>query len=443
MEALERILDGAHPLDVEDVSLDDADGRAAARPVRARRSLPLWDNAAKDGYAVAVADLAPLASGSAPDEGLALPVAGEVAAGAGLGAALARGTALRIMTGAPVPSGADAVIPVEESAGPAGPGRFAAPGETVRFFARPASGTNVRSGGADVREGDVVLEPGQTVTPARIALLAALGEASVHAFRRPRVAIIPTGDELVEAGAEAPPGKLHSSNAHGLAALVQRAGGLPRRLPIVPDDRLLIRSAVFVALATSEIVVTSGGVSAGAHDHVRGVLEEAGGGLVFWKVRMRPGEPLVFARTSDLAGTGRVPTRYLFGLPGNPTSAFVTFVEFVRPLLRRLAGYARIFLPAIRARLAERLRVEPGRISFVRVRVSRDARGLYLARPTGPQGSGFLRPLAEADGLLVAGPEETDLAPRTPCVVQLLHAPSGWTPEPFDLREGSVIFSAP
>jgi molybdopterin molybdotransferase len=432
-EALERILAEAHPLPSERVRLGEADGRAAAREIRARRRLPAWDNSAKDGYAVLRADLLPLASPPGRrGEGLPLPVAGEVAAGQAPGVRLEPGTALRIMTGAPLPEGADAVVPVEETAGPAGRGTFASAGERVTFFARPTAGANVRPAGGDVQVGDVVLEPGAELTPGRVALLAALGEAQVEVHARPRVSLIPTGDELVEVGEEAAPGQLYSSNAHGLAALVRRAGSLPSVRPIVGDDRLLIRSAVFEALESGEVLATSGGVSAGKHDYVRGVIEEAAGGLVFWKVRMRPGEPLVFGRTSDLPGVGRVPTRYLFGLPGNPTSALVTFLEFVRPLLRRLAGFADIFLPTVRARLAERIRVEPGRRSFVRVRLARDAQGGFVATPSGGQGSGLLQPLAEADGLLMAGPEQSDLAEGTLATVQLLDALAG-PPTPYGL----------
>jgi molybdopterin molybdotransferase len=187
---------------------------------------------------------------------------------------------------------------------------------------------------------------------------------------------------------------------------------------------------VFEALEAADVVVTTGGVSAGERDHVRGVIEEAAGGLVFWRVRMRPGEPLVFARTRDLAGVGRVAGRWLFGLPGNPTSALVTFLEFVRPLLRRLGGFADVFLPVVRARLAEPVRAEPGRRSFLRVRLERDFAGGFVAAPTGPQGSGFLRPFADAHGLLLCGPERTDLASGESVSIQLLDLPPG-PPEAF------------
>jgi molybdenum cofactor synthesis domain-containing protein len=336
------------------------------------------------------------------------------------------------MTGAPLPEGADAVVPVEDTEGPAGRGRFTDAGRPVTILSVPPEGANLRFAGEDVQAGDLVLAEGQTVTPGRLALLAALGEARVDVHRRPRVSLIPTGDELVEPGHELAPGKLYSSNSHGLAALVRRAGGVASLGAIVPDDRLRIREAVFQALETSDVVVTSGGVSAGEHDHVRGVIEEAAGGLVFWKVKMRPGEPLVFARTSDLAGVGRVSTRYLFGLPGNPTSATVTFLEFVRPLLRRLAGYHDVYLPTIAAVLTEPVRSEAGRRSFVRVRLSRDAAGGFLAAPTGAQGSGLLKPLALADGLLLAGPERTDLAAGERVIVQLLDLPAA-PREPFAL----------
>ncbi len=419
--ALELILEGARPLPSRSVPLDEADGRAAAREVRAGRQLPAWDNSAKDGYAIQRADLV-----AVDDEARAvtLPVVGEIAAGGAPGTVLRPGTALRIMTGAPLPAGADAVVPVEATAGPEGRGRFAGVGQQVTILELPSEGANLRLAGGDVQAGDLVLEEGQSVTPGRLALLAALGEARVEVHRRPRVTLIPTGDELIEPGHEPAPGKLYSSNSHGLAALVRRAGGIANLGTIIPDDRLRIREAVFEALEASDVLVTSGGVSAGEHDHVRGVIDEAAGGLVFWKVKMRPGEPLVFARTSDLAGVGRVSTRYLFGLPGNPTSATVTFLEFVRPLLRRLAGFRDLFLPTVPATLAEPVKSEAGRRSFVRVRLSRDAAGGFVAAPSGAQGSGLLRPLAVADGLLLAGPERTDLAAGEQVVVQLLDLPA-------------------
>jgi molybdopterin molybdotransferase len=431
--ALARILEGARPLDSEQVPLEEGEGRAVSRAVRARQSLPAWDNSAKDGYAVARDDLQALRSGAGGGEkdGLSLFVAAESSAGQAPDQRLERGTVARIMTGAPLPAGADAVIPVEDGVSPSGRGRFAAIGERVTLYAPPAAGANVRRAGADVSEGDVIVEEGETLTAHRLALLAALGEPGVDVVRRPRIAIIPTGDELVEPGHQAGPGKLYSSNGPGLTALAREAGGLPRLFGVVPDDSLEIHAAVFEAMEAHEVVVTSGGVSAGAHDHVRGVLEEAGGGLVFWKVKMRPGEPLVFARTSDLPGTGRVPTRYLFGLPGNPTSALVTFLEFVRPLIRSLAGFADVFLPTVRATLREPLRVEEGRLSFIRVRLSRTNDGQFMAAPAGAQGSGLLRPLAEADGLLIAGPQP-ELAAGTSAIVQLLRCFRGPT-VPFGL----------
>jgi molybdenum cofactor synthesis domain-containing protein len=407
---------------VESVRLEEADGRAASRAVSAARSLPGWDNAAKDGYAVRAADL--------PSPDRSLPVAGVIAAGDPPGAVLPAGSAFSIMTGAPVPEGADAVVPVEQTAAPLGHGRFAAAGERVTFGVAPRPGDHVRFAGADVVAGEPVLEAGAELAPGRLALLAALGEASVEVHRRPHVVVIPTGDELARPGVEAAPGQLYSSNAPALAALARRAGAVARTADPVADDRLLIRSAVFEALESADVVVTTGGVSAGERDHVRGVIEEAAGGLVLWRVRMRPGEPLVFARTRDLAGVGRVTGRWLFGLPGNPTSALVTFLEFVRPLLRRLGGFSDLFLPVVRARLADPVSAEPGRRSFLRVRLERDPAGGFVAVPAGPQGSGFLRPFADAHGLLLCGPERTDLTAGEAVAVQLLEPLPG-SPEPY------------
>ena len=414
--ALARILEDARPGDLHHLPLDEADGRACAADVVAERALPAWDNSAKDGYAVSTAALARSRS---------LPVRGEVAAGHPPGAALPRDGVLRIMTGAPLPADADAVVPVEDTRALAGPGVFAADGEIVGFDAVPARGANVRPAGGDVRPGTVVIRRGDAVTPGRLALLAALGHAAVPVHRPPRVAVLATGDELVEPGVDAPPGRLYSSNVPALVTLARRAGAAAWALPLVADDPLLIRAAVAETLPQAEVLIATGGVSAGRHDHVRGVLEEAAGGLVFWKVRMRPGQPLVFARTADIPGIGRVPTRYLFGLPGNPTSALVTFLQFVRPLLRRLAGFDDIFLPTVAARLGESVEAEPRRRSFLRVRLERDGAGTLVARPPGAPGGGLLRALAHPEGLLRVGPGRPPPAAGEAVVVQLLDLPRG------------------
>jgi molybdopterin molybdotransferase len=381
-EAQQTILDRIRTLGAERVPLLEARGRVAAEDVAAALDLPPWDNSAMDGYAVRASDVAP---------GTTLPVALDLPAGAPSGQRLAEGAAARIMTGAPLPLGADAVVPVEETTGPEGEARYAELGEAVRFDARPAPGDHVRRRGEDVRRGDAVLRAGGVASPARIALLATVGRSAVSVVRRPRVAIVSTGDELVDVDQAGARDRIVNGNAYGLSAQVAEAGGVPRALPIAPDEPAAIRAAIRSALE-DDAAVTIGGVSVGERDHVRGALAEAGIELVFWRVALRPGGPIAFGVTAD--------GRPLFGLPGNPVSAHVTFELFVRPALLRMAGRRRCFRRPIRATLAEPVSARPEKAHYLRVRLEPEAGG-WRARAIGSQGSAILSGLAAADGLAV------------------------------------------
>jgi molybdopterin molybdotransferase len=381
-EAQQTILDRIRTLGAERVPLLEARGRVAAEDVAAALDLPPWDNSAMDGYAVRASDVAP---------GTTLPVTLDLPAGAPSGQRLAEGAAARIMTGAPLPLGADAVVPVEETTGPEGEARYAELGEAVRFDARPAPGDHVRRRGEDVRRGDAVLRAGGVASPARIALLATVGRSGVSVVRRPRVAIVSTGDELVDVDQAGARDRIVNGNAYGLSAQVAEAGGVPRALPIAPDEPAAIRTAIRSALE-DDAAVTIGGVSVGERDHVRGALAEAGIELVFWRVALRPGGPIAFGMTAD--------GRPLFGLPGNPVSAHVTFELFVRPALLRMAGRRRCFRRPIRATLAEPVSARPEKAHYLRVRLEPEAGG-WRARAIGSQGSAILSGLAAADGLAV------------------------------------------
>jgi molybdopterin molybdotransferase len=381
-EAQTKILDRIRTLGPERVSLREAAGRVAAAAVASACDLPPWDNSAMDGYAVRAAEVAP---------GAALLVALDQPAGAASGARLPDGVAARIMTGAPMPSGADAVVPVEDTTGPLGEGRFAELGESVRFDVRPEPGAHVRRRGEDVRRGATVLEPGDVVRPARIALLATVGQGEVEVIRRPRVAIVSTGDELVDIDRAGTPDRIVNGNAHGLAAQIAAAGGIPHPLPIAPDEPAAIRAAIRAALE-HDAVVTIGGVSVGPRDHVRDALREAGVELVFWRAAIRPGGPVAFG----VAAAGRP----VFGLPGNPVSAHVTFELFARPALRRMAGHARCFRRPLRARLAEAVSTRPEKAYYLRARLEPDGEG-WRATAIGAQGSAILTGLAAADGLAI------------------------------------------
>ena len=390
-EAQTKILDRIRTLDAERVPLREAAGRVAAESVASGLDLPPWDNSAMDGYAVRSAEVAP---------GSELPVALDLPAGSASGQRLPEAAAARITTGAPLPEGADAVVPVEDTTGPAGEGRFAELGERVRFDVRPQPGDHVRRRGEDVRRGAVVLEPGDVVRSARIALLATVGRGEVAVVRRPRVAIVSTGDELVDVDRAGTPDRIVNGNAHGLAAQIAAAGGDPRPLPIAPDEPAAIRASIRAALE-HDAVVTIGGVSVGPRDHVREALRDAGVELVFWRAAIRPGGPVAFGATSD--------GRPVFGLPGNPVSAHVTFELFARPALRRMAGHARCFRRPLRARLTEAVSTRPEKAYYLRARIDPDGEG-WLATPVGAQGSAILTGLAAADGLAIVPLGVSDLA---------------------------------
>ena len=377
-EAQARLLAHARPTGEERVGLADAAGRVLADPrIVAAVDVPPFANSSMDGFALRAAD--------APG---VLRVAGEVAAGAGSLHPVEAGTAVRIMTGAPLPPGADAVVPIEDVAesdgvvsvsSPIGPGAF------------------VRSAAHDTRAGDVVLLDGP-LSPARLAVLASLGIGAVEVRRRPVVAILSTGDELIAPGDPLGPGQIHDANGPSLAAAVIEAGGQPLLLARVGDDPEAIERTLRGAAASADLIVTSGGVSVGHHDHVRAVLEEQGA-LDFWRIAVQPGKPLA---VGELEGTT------IIGLPGNPVSALVTFELFARPFIRAMLGLNGDGRLRVRAIAVERMPKDRGRRAFLRVILSATDAG-YVARPAGGQQSSQLRPMADANALLVS-PEASDAA---------------------------------
>lgn len=379
-EAQRRIMARVRPLPRERIPIQNALGRVTAEPVVSRLDLPPWNNSAMDGYAVRAADVR---------AGQRVPVALDLPAGSAAGAVLPAGAAARIMTGAPLPDNADAIVPIETSNGPRGAGAYADPGEWVAFDQAPRPGHHVRQRGEDVRRGDTVVAAGEPFTAARIALAASVGAAEVVVHLRPSVTIVSTGDELVGVERAGEPDRIVNGNAYGLAAMIEAAGGVVAGVPTVGDDEAALAEALGEALR-SDAVVTVGGVSMGARDPVRPALSRAGVELEFWRVAMRPGGPTAFG-----IGAGGQP---VFALPGNPVSALVTFELFVRPALRRMAGHRACFRRSMRGRLTEAVEPTPGKATYLRCRIEPDGEG-WRATPAGPQGSGVLSTLARADGL--------------------------------------------
>jgi len=388
-EALGRVLSRVEPLDVVHVPLAEAPGRALAKEVFARANLPPWDNSAMDGYAVRARDVAG-ASRQAP---VTLAVVGETRAGESAGHALGKGEAVRIMTGAPIPPGSDSVIRVEATDAEGSPGR-------VKIFSDEDAGRNVRPGGQDMREGEKVLQVGTSLAAGQIGLLAATGALFVPVFRRPRVAILSNGDELVgvEEFHRVVGGKrIPETNTPTLAAGVTLAGGVPIRLGIARDDPKDILQKVHRARAEgADVLLTSGGASLGEKDLFKRVLVEAGLELAFWRVKMRPGTPFSFGH---LRGNGDPPLP-VFGLPGNPASSFVTFQVFGRPYLLKQAGHRKVHRRVVWATADEDLVSPPHLTHFFRVAFRGDP-----VRPrvslTGPQTSGLVRGQGMAEGLAV------------------------------------------
>jgi molybdopterin molybdotransferase len=383
-DALDRVLDDLPRVGAEQVALTHARGRVLANAIQAPRDVPPFRNSAMDGYAVRSADV----TAAGADQPVRLRVLETVAAGAVATAPVSQGAAIRIMTGAPMPDGADAVVRVEDTS---------EAGDHVDIRAAAAAGGNVRHPGEDMRAGETVLEPGRVLRPADIGLIASLGLPMVRVARRARVAIIATGDELVDVGEVLGPGQIVNSNAYTLAAAVEEAGGEPVLMGIVRDRPELIHAA-FATAITADVVLSTGGVSVGSFDYVRRILTELGYQERFWKVAQKPGKPLTFG------ACGRTP---VFGLPGNPVSSLVCFYLYVLPALRTMMGFERVHLPSASATLAETVKKAAGLTEFVRCSLEGPPDD-YRARSTGTQSSGALRSLSVGDGLIV-GPPDADV----------------------------------
>lgn len=392
-EALEQILSRTPVLETESVDVTGALGRILAEPVVSRREIPPWPNSSMDGYAIRAGDTL---SGPAR-----LRVVGHIAAGALPSRPIDAGEAARIFTGAPLPEGADSVVPQED---------VAVEGDRVRVPGGVAKAAFVRPRGEDVRPGDHVLSPGQRLGPAEIGLLATLGHSPVRVHRRPRVAVLSTGNELADLGIEPGPGQIPNTNTYSLMAQAWEAGAEPVNLGIARDDLAAIEERVQWG-RQADVLLSSAGVSVGEFDLVREALTRLGATLHLWQVSMRPGKPVTF---------GSLGRTLVFGLPGNPVSAMVTFEVFVRPALLRMSGSTVLHRPRLTARALTPIRNPGHRRGYLRVRLQRRGDG-FDAELTGDQGSAILRSMTLADGLAVV-PGDTTVVAGDPVDVILLRA---------------------
>jgi molybdopterin molybdotransferase len=383
-EALDKILSHVLPLGFEKVSLLDALGRVIAEDIHARRNIPPLDNSAMDGYAVRSEDVRK----ASQDRPVRLAVIEDLPAGSVPTQAVEKGKAIRIMTGAPIPKGADAVVPVEVTEKEE---------DFVLIFNGAGLGENIRESGEDVKQGDRVISRGDRVRPAEVGMLASVGRAFVSVYQIPLVAILCTGDELVDVDGDLDGVKIISSNSYTLAAQVKDCGAMPLQLGIAKDRKEEIGEKLRQGIR-ADVLISSAGVSMGDYDFVKDVMKQLGMEMIFWKVAMRPGQPLAF---------GTIREKPVFGLPGNPVSSMISFEQFVRPSLLKMMGCRHIFRPVVEATLKEEIKKMVGRRYFVRGTVSLE-RDQYVVTTTGEQGSGILRSMVKANGLIVI-PEDREI----------------------------------
>ncbi|MBI5238091.1 MAG: molybdopterin molybdotransferase MoeA [Deltaproteobacteria bacterium] len=395
-QALDIILNEIKPLGAESAGILDSLGRVLAEDITALRPNPPWDNSAMDGFAVRSADTV----GAAAERPVSLKVIYDLAAGSVPKGPVKDKTCVRIMTGAPMPDGADAVVMMEYTSAGA---------DTAVLIHREAkTGEHIRKAGEDFKARDVVLKAGITIRPAEAAMLATVGRANALVRKRPVAAVISTGDELVEIDKTLSPGKILNSNGYALCALVMSSGAKAMHLGIARDTRKSLTEKLKAAME-ADCIITSGGVSVGDYDLVKDVLRELGSEMRFWKVALKPGKPLAF---------GIIQGKPAFGLPGNPISSMVAFEQFVRPALLKMAGYKEIFRSGIKAVVTADVKIKPGRMNFLRARTSFDGK-VFSVEPLQGQGSGMISSMAAANSFIVIPEDSSGCKKGEEAVVQL------------------------
>ena len=395
-KALKTILVNFQPLGLEKINILEARKRVIGEDIFAPHNIPSADNSAMDGYAVRHIDT----KGAAKNKPLQLKVIEDIPAGKVALKKIKKGEAARIMTGAVIPEGADSVIRQEDTK---------KNGRTVIIYSSANKGLNIRFAGEDVQKRELVVNRGSALRPADIGMLAALGKAFISVYQKPRVAIMSTGDELVDIETNPPLGKIINSNSYSLAAQVLECGGIPIMLGISKDKKLDLQEKFKTALH-ADAIISSGGVSVGDFDFVKDVMGEIGNAMHFWQVAMRPGKPLAF---------GAIESVPLFGLPGNPVSAMVSFEQFVRPSLLKMQGHKKIFRQTAKAICAQEIQKSAGFKHFIRAVVKKE-KDQYIANVTGDQGSGILKSMVMANALIVMGENETRIKKGAQVTIQLL-----------------------
>jgi molybdopterin molybdotransferase len=396
-DALKTVMAAVPVLGVEKVSLLDTLGRVLGEDIVALRDNPPWDNSAMDGFAVRYEDIKQAHAVTTPTM---LTVIEDVPAGKFPAKAVGKGEAIRIMTGAPVPKGADTVLKVEDTENQP---------TWVKVFKEEKKGANIRLQGEDVRKGDCIIPKGKIIRPAEAGMLAILAKSFVFVYQRPRVAILSTGDELADLDERFSEEKIVNSNSYGIAAQAKEAGGLPMLLGIAKDSPEDLKAKIRQGL-NADFLVLSGGISMGDYDFTKPVFQELGGEMNFWKLAIRPGQPVAF---------GKIGKTLAFGLPGNPVSSMITFEQLVRPAILKMCGSQTLARPVVQAIFQEKFSKRPDRRHFLRGILWME-NGMLMVRTTGSQGSGILTSMVKANGLIDIPVEVEKLKPGDVVNVQVL-----------------------